>query len=239
MEVPKVIHRIWLSWDPKKPTPSKLYQKYDLILKRLHPDWEFVEWDEEKVLNFVKEFYPEFLPIYTSYDIPLKRHDAARYLILKHYGGVFIQHSFHLSKNLEPLLEGSDFVIAEEIPNSINMAFLSSIPNHPLLEKVVNTLPETSKLHILEATGPRLITRIIKNYLLNNDDSTVAILDKKYLYPFDWAEKGDEPINSKCLKTHKDCFQLFPEAYAYTIWQASWMTQYPEKKKKKKRYKLF
>lgn len=245
LSIPKKIHRIWFSWDKKNPGLPQLYRKYDTVLKKLHPGWEFVEWGEKDVEKLLKDHYPELLELYNSYDKPIKKHDFSRFIILKHYGGAFIQHSFHFAKNISPLLEGSDFVIGVQYSDKqvkskpkykkelLNIAFMASIPDHAVLDELIKSLPKTSKLDVIEATGPKFATPIIMSYLEKSKDDSVAILPNKYIYPFFVSDKTNKKIYKNCIAKHDSCFQLFPEAYAYTIWKMSWTKQ------NKKSFKLF
>ena len=55
----------------------------------------------------------------------------------------------------------------------------------------------------------------------------MKILDHKYLFPFDWTQKGTEPFFSNCTKsaveTLDQCKELFPEMYGYINWKGAWI----------------
>jgi len=225
MKIPKVFHRIWTVWDPQKPHMPEIYKEFDKHLKKLHPDWKFVEWDEKKIEEFIKNHYPDFLETYLSYDSPTKKHDASRYLIVNHFGGVFIQHSIEISKNLEPLLAGYEAVFSEQdlANNTICNGFFAAKANHPVLKEIIKKLPETTKLSISPATGPYLVTVLLHDYFKDNDTKDILILKPKYLFPFDWSEKTREPFYSYCIKNTKNCMTLFPEGYGYCLWTGAWL----------------
>ena len=46
--------------------------------------------------DLVKEYFPNFLDTYLSYDVGIKRHDAIRIVILYVYGGVNLYHDLLL-----------------------------------------------------------------------------------------------------------------------------------------------
>lgn len=227
IKIPKIIHRIWMVWDPAKPNMPEKYQEYDRILKDLHPNWTFMEWDDNKVLDFIKIHYPDFLETYLSYDKPVKRHDASRYLILNHFGGVFIQHSLKFRHNIEPLIKGAEIVLTEQSQNIISIwnGFIASIPGHPILKNIIDEMPSRSKAHILISTGPVLITEITHKYLNNTKNSNVRVLHHKFLLPFDWIEKDNEPTYTNCILDDKKCFDLYPDAYSYCLWSKAWANQ--------------
>lgn len=227
--VPKIIHRIWMVWNPTKPEMSELYKENDQILKNLHPDWYFMEWDDKKVLNFVHDIYPEFFETYISYDVPVKRHDASRYLILKHYGGVFIQHSFRFQKNIEPLLQDYELVFSKKtdkfsdrLKNELCNNFIATVPNHKFWNDMISTLPAKAGTYVMDATGPTLLTEVVKNYQQKNHDQSIKILDHKYLFPFYFFEKNNPLIKDNCIDQPSKCFDLFPDIYAFCPWTSSW-----------------
>lgn len=195
--------------------------EFDIALKNLHPDWQFIEWDLNNTKEFIQHHYPGFYRTWSNYDVPVKQHDAARYLILNHYGGVFIQHSIKLTKSLEPLLKEMKFVAAYQASDSISNGFIASIDHHPVLKQIIKALPVFKKKFVLEATGPGLITKFIKQHIKSTDDEYISILDRKYIYPFDWIEKHQLHIQEACYNSD-NCFELFPEAYGYCLWSKAW-----------------
>ena len=55
-------------------------------------------------MQFLEAYYPWFLPVYRSYEIPVNRNDAVRYFYLYHFGGVYLDFDVGCLKSLEPLL---------------------------------------------------------------------------------------------------------------------------------------
>jgi hypothetical protein len=58
--------------------------------KTHHPGWEVRYWDDRSVLALIRRDFPWFLGTYRSYRQAVQRSDAARWLILYEYGGVYI-----------------------------------------------------------------------------------------------------------------------------------------------------
>lgn len=226
--IPKIIHRIWFSFDKNNPHIPQKYIKEDFILMDLHKDWTIMRWDEEKVESFIKRYYPNFYKTYMSYDAIIKKHDAARYLILKEYGGIFIQHSIKIRKNLEPLLRGSKIVFSKQSSDTryldlLANGFIASTPKHPFWDLLISNLPATKNNYVLDATGPNFLTNMLKTYMRSASDTSVKVLRHKYLFPFDWNEKNLNLINELCIKEDTRCFKLFPDAYGYCLWTAVWL----------------
>ena len=99
--IPKIIHQIWHNWSglEKDNQPIKKWQQYTQILRENHPEWGYKLWNNENSLEFVKEYYPWFLPIYNGYEHGMKRGDSLRYLLMHHFGGVYIDMGFDNFKN--------------------------------------------------------------------------------------------------------------------------------------------
>ncbi len=226
--IPKIIHRIWMPFSTDKKEPPTLYKKLDSRIKHLHPGWVVMQWNEESINLLIEKYYPEFQATFASYDVPIKKHDAARYLIIHHYGGVFLQHSLILNKNIEPLLRGYEAIFAEQSTsdNTINNGFIASIPSHPIISKIISTLPKIKDRHVLQATGPYVLTHYVHQYVKENKENNILVLPTKYLFPFDWNQKYKDPKIIECLASKNGCSALFPESYGYALWSASWHKQY-------------
>lgn len=242
--IPKIMHRIWMTFDPEHPEIPEKYKKADVILKSLHSDWICMEWNDETVLNFVHDYYPEFYPTYISYPEPVMRHDVARYLILKHFGGAFIQHSFVFQKNIEPLLGSYDLVFSTKMDHiklstpdregELANNWMASTPNHPFCDNLISSLIETAKNppsngknFVMSVTGPFILTNTLKEYQKEKQDSSIHVLHYKYLMPFYAFEQNEPVIKANCVDSMNaldlnKCFSIFPNAYAYTSWSASW-----------------
>jgi hypothetical protein len=55
----------------------------------LHPEYEYVFWDEAAIVALLASSYSEYLPRWERIDKVIKKCDAARYFILHHCGGVY------------------------------------------------------------------------------------------------------------------------------------------------------
>lgn len=220
LKIPKTVHQIWHAWKPGS-SPTQEMVAFNDEIKRLHPDWTYILWDNTSSRDFIAQHYPFFLPTYDSYDVPIKRADALRYFILHHQGGLYLDMGFKVFKNLEPLLAGWDFVAAEQdlLEKSVNNSFMASIPGHPFLDFVIKKLPATKDLFVLHATGPNFLTESLLEF--KGSSPHIKILDHKYTFPFAWHEV-DTPLVQRCLKAPFDCGQLYPEAFMFKKFAASW-----------------
>lgn len=121
--IPKIIHYIWLG---NKPIPKLIEENNQVI----GPEWEVKIWtDKDFTFNecqFVKEARDLGLHMYCS--------DALRFLIIKKYGGVYLDADVRLHKTPDALLDlpyawGNEYWV-EKSPNT---GILLAEPNNPLI----------------------------------------------------------------------------------------------------------
>jgi mannosyltransferase OCH1-like enzyme len=188
-----------------------------------------MDWNKERIYDFVKLNYPEFLSSYEAYDVLIKQHDAAIYLIVNHFGGVFIQHSIKLQKNIEPLLKGAEAVFSLQTIDYKGFAnsFFATVKAHPVWENIINEclLKKPSKFLTL-AFGEKFIFVELSKYQQNNKED-IKILAYQHLFPFDWIDaKENFLIKEECINDDSECFDLFPDAYGFCDWSGSWKNHY-------------
>ena len=102
MSIPKIIHQMWIG--SKKPPEQEMDS-----WKNFHPDWKYMFWDEQSLINY----FPEGLFNQKQYEqmseLPGKC-DIARYEILHKFGGFFIDADSICLRPLDvELLEADSF----------------------------------------------------------------------------------------------------------------------------------
>ena len=193
--IPKVFHQIWFDFGKGLgTTPPLKYQELTERLLEKHPKWTLMEWDLNSVEKLITESYPSFLSTWKGYDVLIKKHDSARYVILHKFGGVFLDHDFITIKNIEPMLGDNNFVIvSEEDKNVVTCnAFIASFKeNHFFTYVIQNLINNGNKFHfVYDATGPVFMTGCLREYLKNFQPQKFIILHPKYLYPIHWSDKS-------------------------------------------------
>ena len=103
--IPKIIHRTWKTQD----IPDKWTRPFQSCIE-YHPDWRFMLWTDASIRSFLKQEYEWFLPTFDGYAYPIQRVDAARYFILRHFGGVYMDLDVGCLRRLEPLLNATALV---------------------------------------------------------------------------------------------------------------------------------
>ena len=114
--------------------------------------------------------------------------DIARYLLLWHYGGVYIDTDFEPLRPMDELLEDPRPFAAWENDRTMCTALLASPAKHPaigvLLEGLLERLHETEGKSANEAVGPEYATALWRQ----RED--VRRLPPLSFYPVGWWEKG-------------------------------------------------
>lgn len=222
-KIPKIFHTIWIDFGKG----NDVFPKYHQNMKEFeqlhsHRGWSFVHWKEAEILVLIQSKYPEFLSIFQSYDVPIKKQDAARYIILDFMGGVYIDHDFIPLKNIDPLLKFFDVVLGNEEKNYYAPVggFFASVPNHPLLKKIIEELknPEVAKKFVLEATGPGMINRILLSYVKEHGNQGIKLYSSKFFYPVHYNNKSQlKSLNRSNLST------VFPESFLLQEYDTNWI----------------
>lgn len=210
--IPRVIHQTWKDSD----VPESIFPREWIESWRDHAmqDFEYRLWTDADNRALIAEHYPWFLDTYDRYDVPIKRVDAARYFILHRFGGIYADLDFVRLRSLDPLLARNDLVLAYESRRWVGNALMGCSPGHPVMDEAIRRLEGTADRHVLEATGPRFLTRILEESAYLEE-----ILPADFIYPYGW----DDPRKAEYAECSIESLrQRFPNAYTATHWTASW-----------------
>lgn len=118
-------------------------------LKLLHPDWEYLFFDDADTHRFVASEFPQHQAVFDGFPRAIQRVDFFRYLAVFRLGGFYFDLDVFLSENLSPLLKyGCVFSFEELTLNRFlrercgmdweigNYAF-GAIPGDPFLAAVI------------------------------------------------------------------------------------------------------
>ena len=259
---PKLMHHIWwqgqqhllesaatASESAVRNTPDWLAQFMPRWIKSWsihHPSWQHQMWDEVSILALAKE--TGYSDLFEKLPEKIKKIDAARYLILLARGGVILDVDFEAFKSIDSLLQGHSAVLIEESSDqSINCAFMASVPQHPLWTRVLNEISKRQDKHPsrieMYTTGHKMLTYVSEVWersrwemeFDDNDDNDVYILrhaseDNRLFYPYHAdhvAEGGDnrELYSSSCSERN-DCAATYPNSYAMRHFAAAWYDEH-------------
>lgn len=228
MKIPKLLHQTWKT--EEIPTEFIAYAK---SWREKNPDWCYRLWSDRAIRNFIKANYPDFLTLYDSYDINIKRVDFFKYLVLYHYGGLYVDMDFECLKPFDHLLDQEDTCILglepEQHANQLYKraqltcnAIMASSPGHRFWEHVFKTLIKYSdKKDVLESTGPIMLQEAHDTY--NYED--IILFPSKIFYPLVDINNRRLLLSNKEKQYYIDMlrYRSFPEeSYAVHYWAGSW-----------------
>lgn len=204
--IQKKVHYVWFGKDK----PEKVLKCIE-SWKKLLPDYEIFEWNEEtfnveeelKNNKFFRECYKRKLWAFVS--------DYIRVKVLYEYGGIYLDTDIEILKDISPLLEKSDLFLGYE-NNNFTMSFgiIGVIPKHKVFKEFLEFYNEEiwhSPIYIV--TG--ILTKILEEEYKNQDleANKIKIYPREYFYPFN----HDEEFTPECITEN---------TYAIHWWGKSW-----------------
>ncbi len=232
--IPKILHQIWS--DKEKPLPAQ-FAKMAETWKYDYPEWKYIYWNEQRMNDFILEYFPQYWNIYNGFPLNIQRWDAIRYLILYQMGGMYVDFDFESLHPMDELLCDKICCISREpvshskiFKNSfiINNSLMAAIPKHVYMEKIIHHVFSKENLryahsiaHIKDSvfniTGQWVLGRIY-NSLPEEERKTVYLMPPTYINPFDLplaaiAKKG-------CWDRRLE--QSIREAYAIHYYFGTW-----------------
>ncbi|WP_231562254.1 glycosyltransferase family 32 protein [Alistipes sp. ZOR0009] len=181
--IPKIIHQVYVNQDG----PPPFFKRIATTWQKKHPEWKYIFWDEKKINHLLESEFPDFIPFYESLPYDIQRWDTIRYLILYKLGGVYVDMDYECIDPIDVLLVNSSCCMALEPSINakkhnkkqiISNAFMASIPQHSFIKNIINEIIQNintifSKkditMHILESTGPFMLSRLYEKYKQKND----------------------------------------------------------------------
>ena len=185
--IPKIIHQIWIGPD-KKPDIWINTWKNDYLQQ--NPDYQYMFWGEEEIDNFpLKNKH-----IYNQSRFYNEKSDIARYEILKHYGGIFIDaDSLWINKpnnSLDKILDQSTSAFSAYEPMNktiIANGVIGFEKDHIILNNMIDFIHNNyfhlkSKHNrdrdVWRVTGTEVFTNIVNQFKLYT-----TILPSYYFFP--------------------------------------------------------
>lgn len=169
--VPKIIHQIWVNENPNIP---EKWKDSPVEWKAKHPDWHYVLWNGDAMRSLVEKYHPEFLATYNAYPHEIQRIDAARYVFLEAYGGLYVDLDTIPMENILSHLQcySGVYLTNDLYPQTTFTNFLMlSQPGVPLWAEVINEMMIRSGKEyggkfntVLETTGPRMLSKVLGKY---------------------------------------------------------------------------
>lgn len=180
---------IFQTWKTKKIHNS--YQPLVSKVKKLNPNSNYIFYDDKQIEKFIKNKYPEYYTIYSKLPYKIQKIDFFRYLIVYHYGGIYLDLDIDLYHSLSDMdlsrpnfaiefEKNSDKILQQQKCSILlgNYAFYSP-RKHPFLKKIIDNLVNNRlisivnkndyKKYVYYTTGPVLVTQSYLDYHNKND----------------------------------------------------------------------
>ncbi|GAB7360524.1 hypothetical protein MBLNU230_g8473t1 [Neophaeotheca triangularis] len=131
---PRILHQIFLQ-EGRNSTLDK-YTPARQSCQNIHQDWEHMLWTDANATTFVADYYPHILPHYKTYRQTIQRTNILRYLLIHHFGGVYLDLDITCRVPLDSLTH-LPWITPAAHPAGINNAFILARSGHPFLDKVI------------------------------------------------------------------------------------------------------
>jgi mannosyltransferase OCH1-like enzyme len=178
--VPAILHHILIGDIDLNQRPT--WKKAREACLKWHPNYEYKFWNDTSAEKLILDEYPWFYPTWTSYPYAIQRADSLRYLILYHYGGIFLDLDLHCRRSLGPLRR-FEFISPAAYPVGISNGFLMASVHHPFIKVLVDQLPLFNRNFLLPYATVMFSTGcmyISAQYSLYNDRCSLRLLDYKH-----------------------------------------------------------
>src|SRR5690348_5112554 len=74
-------------------------------LRLLNPDYEYLFFDNQGVEAFLDREFPQYRPVFDSFQYPIQRYDFFRYLAVYRYGGFYFDLAVLMPSGVSELLD--------------------------------------------------------------------------------------------------------------------------------------
>ena len=171
--IPKIIHQTWKD-DHIPPRFAAFSESWN----RFNRGWQRILWTDRMLLKFVDTHYPHLLESFCAYPAGIFRADAARYMLLHSFGGIYADIDVECLAPLTSIEIENRVVLCHEPPSHWPLhvhyrgfpfllfnGVMASPPGHAFLSAILDRLPETRHAtDVLDATGPCLLTGVYLGY---------------------------------------------------------------------------
>jgi len=107
--IPRIIHQTW-----KTDVLPEKFRAFAASWRERNVGWTYRLWSDRELLEFIAAHYPAYLDIYCSYRQGVQRADAARYMLLHHFGGIYADIDAECVQSLAPLMTEERVFLCQE-----------------------------------------------------------------------------------------------------------------------------
>lgn len=213
--IPKVIHYCWFG---KGPMP-RLAEKCIISWKKNLPDYKIIEWNESNfdinICSYTKEAYEAKKYAFVS--------DYARFWILYHYGGIYLDTDVEVIKSFDPIISTGPFMGCEAKnkedvwPQVASGLGIGADKYHPIYKEILDHYNSSSFLlkdgSYDYTTVVNRVSEILKKHGLQPKES-LQVCDDIIIYPPEFFSPKSH-ITREIIIT--------PNTYSIHHYDGSWM----------------
>lgn len=187
---PKIIHHIFGFWD------SKLKEDWKRNLDSCRantPGYIHILWNKTMAVDFIKTHYSWFMKTFSSYEYEVQRTDAARYFIIYHFGGIYMDMDIRCSKNWlnihDIIPQTTELTLVSGDPFGVTNYFLLAKPCNTFLKYMVSRMDFDHHWFVITypsvmfTTGPTYMSWKLDAY--KSIQKTYAAKDAVYIIPLE------------------------------------------------------
>ena len=226
--IPPILHQTW-----KTDIVPARFEGWVASWQRHNPGWTRMFWNDRMLVDFVAEHYPDFLKTYCSYEAGIMRADAARYMLLHHFGGVYADLDCECVAPFAPIMAEDRVVLCCEpplhtaeqarfrgLPHLLFNGTMASPPGHAFWPHLMSYLPNLVQAKdVLDATGPCVLTSAQLSFC---GQTSLVIHPSSLFAPFDRDGRQEETTGDETAKTlsvHHWAGTWYSGARKPTVWQ--------------------
>jgi mannosyltransferase OCH1-like enzyme len=201
--IPKIIHYCWYGKNPKSDIIIKCIDSWKIYCY----DYTIIEWNEINSalpleIPFVRKAYEDKKWAFVS--------DYMRYLVVKNYGGIYLDTDILLIKPIDALLQKDIFFCYEDVDNNICSGVFGAVKDHPYLNYFLEyycAIKVTEEFKLVDYVIPKVLNHIY----YSNDSNKVMVYPYHLFYAMPYKkryENYNKYIQDESLGVH--------------IWTATW-----------------
>lgn len=165
--IPRIIHQTW-----KTDRVPESFRSWRKSWTAFNPGWRTELWSDRRLLDFVAANYPDLLDLFCAFPHGVMRADAARYMLLHRFGGVYADIDTECLAPLDRLADETRVILSHEpsthwqpfarqrgMPYMVFNGVMASPAGHPFWLHVLGLMKKNrGARNILDVTGPCLLT---------------------------------------------------------------------------------
>lgn len=224
--ITRIIHQSWMT--QRLPPLFKFGAK---SWTTCYPHWKFILWTDQLNRDLVVKRFPWFLKRYDSFPHHIERADAARYMYMFEFGGLYVDLDTECLRPFEHLLINRTLVLGAMQGQAIlteghtQNSFMYSAPKHPFWLAMLYNIGNHSDEGRPEAvTGPNALMEVIARYRRFCADD-ITIYPPHHFNPFSWITKNSQNCithGNLSLKQYVSCRTQFSSSYVIQYHAHSW-----------------